>query len=326
MICRTLHTPTGNDRRLFELLLNHYDDVAYQRLVQLRLHKPTYGLEHILQSAKALYIALEELHHLAQQADELVLALDQKFKAAVDHLLNDSTEQTSSFQQQGKAAVQVPELLPATVYRPPENKPAARVDPYLSRSFGVAEEELARRGRTRAATFSETCYTAAGGSAGSVQPASEHPLQGTTLGMRRKGTNVPRIFTGSFSQLESDLRKLQLHKVETPVTLNIEGSDPVKVRDFGTTPAISPRRTQSPPPMQRREALVSRDIEFKDRVINGEVVKSRRPSTKTRAQTIDDSTGGLDAWLKEEPSGQDTADAYSSAVRRGNLRHREKTL
>lgn len=268
--------------------------MALQRLLRLHVRKPHYGLGLTIEGAKSVYVALEELQHLAQQADDIVLMLDQELDAAIDRLRPNDTRGTSIFHRQAPSTTAMPELLPPTVHRPPEYNRSAKGDLHLSKSFGIAGEELARRGHARAATFSETRYTATHpGKAGNETMAASS-FQSSTLCARRKGINVPRIFTGSFSQLESDLRRLQLDKVDTPVTENIDRADPVKVRDFGATPAatpaISPCTTPSLPSLQRREALVSRDVEFEDRVINGEIVNSRRPSTKTWAQNIDNGT------------------------------------
>lgn len=326
MICSSVHEPTGHDQRLFESILNHYDGVAYQRLLQLDARKPHYGLSGVVESARGVYTALNELHLLARRADELVLNLRQRFKTAIARLQVRCAQQKAPTTDHDEDRPLDLPVLPATVYSSPRTQSSTRHNLHISKSFGFAEEEIAHRGHARAATFSDMSYKAAESAGGIGQAITTDSVQEKTLGTRHKGTSVPRIFTGSFSQLESDLRKLHIDKVETPITLDIDREDPIKVRDFGATPAASPGRTPSPTPLQRREALVSREVEIQARVINGEVVKSRRPSTKTRAQTVDERTRSLEAWLSEERPKDDSPKQCVSGVRRGSLRHRENTL
>lgn len=310
--------PTGNDTALFECILEDYDEFVYGPFVAIHEQKPDWALDAWITESTVIREALEKLQFVAQEADQLVQNLDQRFRTAVQRFRMMKSEQAAPVT---KAPVGTEALLPPTVYHSTAAPKPVHPNPIWSKSFGVAEEELARRGHIRAATFSEADYTASSVSAGLVQPSGQ---AFPTVGLRRKGTSVPRIFTGSFSQLESDLRKLHIDKVETPVSSNIDRDEPVKVRDFGATPAISPCTSPSPMSLQRREALVSRDAEFQDRVVNGEVIKHRRPSN--RALTIDDATGGLEAWLKQEPREKGAANLDSAGVRRGCHRHRENTI
>ena len=314
--------------RLFKLVFNHYDEVAY-RLLQLHRCKEQYDLGNIVKRATEVSQALNQLHQLAQESDALVVALEEEFKQALRRLATGCMSEANAAQRQAVTHLsESAELVTATVYQPSNDEATNRPHPFLSKSFSAAEEEVAHRGHARTATVCEAQYAMAGKSADLVQPRVAQPYQGAAIGTRRKG-NVPRIFTGSFSQLESDLRKLQLDKIRTHEgQINPKGLNSVKFRDFGAaTPHISPCTTPSSATLlQRRDALVSRDSEFQNRVINGDVVKSRRPSTKPRAQTIDDRTGGLEAWQKEESSEPRLPDMPNSAVRRGYLRHRENTL
>ena len=332
---RTLHEPTGNNRRLFKLIVKHYDNVAYQRLLQLDRCRPYYRLSHLVTRAVEIWHTLHKLCKLADEADTQVLALESGFQRAIRSLPRDNpgTGQEATAVDQD-TSTQTPETLTADVYKPPEKELSTKPHPVLSKSFSAAEEEVARRGHARAATFSEAGYTTTANSAGLVQPNPHRSTQSPGLGSRRRGpgTHVPRIFTGSFSQLESDIRRLQLDKVETPeeqTTLVQDESqeDHVKVRDFGASPCISPCPTPSPGigmPLQRREALMSKETEIQDRIIRGEVVATRRPSTKGRAQTIDDSTG-LEAWLKQESKPKGSKRPATGTQLR-NARHRENTL
>ena len=326
----TLHEPTGNDVRLFKLIFVHYDEAAYERLVALHCRKRKYGLDHVVERARLAHCALKQLYNYAEEADKGVLALDAEFERAQQQLLANieaNFRATVDCRELASETVHDQQLLTAAVYEPSIDT-TSKPHSFLSKSFGIPEEEVARRGHARAATVSEADYTAAASSASLVQPKPTHPHSAGPVGMRRKAINVPRIFTGSFSQLETDLRKLDLDKIQTPEAgIGVGAVEDVKVRDFGVTPLISPCSTPSPAtPLQRREALMSRDIEFQDRVINGEVITSRRPSTKVRAQTVDDTNNGLESWLKQASSEPHSPMAPDSAVRRGNLRHRENTL
>lgn len=313
--------PTGNDTALFKCILEDYDEFVYGPFAAIHEQKPDWALGAWITEATVVREALEKLQFVAQEADQLVQNLDQRFRTAVQQFREMKSEQAAPVT---KAPVGNETLLPPTVYHPTASKKPVHPNAIWSKSFGIAEEELARRGHIRAATFSEADYTASSLSAGLVQPRPPHGHVFPTVGLRRKGASVPRIFTGSFSQLESDLRKLHIDKVETPVSSSIDRDEPVKVRDFGATPAISPCTSPISMSLQRREALVSRDAEFQDRVVNGEVIKHRRPSN--RALTIDDATGGLEAWLAQEPREKDAANLDSAGVRRGCHRHRDNTI
>ena len=318
-----MHDPNGNDKQLFKLIFKHYDSIAYQRLVQLHSRRPSYGLSYLIKRATEVWHALQELHQLANEADTLVLALKEELEKTLRSQARDSlTASEAHIANHEKSSMLSPAILTAAVFKPPESELATNPHPMLSKSFSAAEEALARRGHARAATFSEADYTINTNNIDIAQLQPTHSIPRS--GARRKGPNVPRVFTGSFSQLESDIRRLQLDKVETPEEQTIKEGN-VKVRDFGASPQISPCPTPGIP-LQRREALVSRDTEVQDRVFRGEVVTTRRPSTKARAQTID---GGLEAWLKQDSpnSRRSKTEAMSaSAVQRGNARHRENTL
>ena len=193
-----------------------------------------------------------------------------------------------------------------------------------SQSFAVVEDEIAGRRLARAATFSS--YTASRN--GALGKRDEGSVKAEpTVRDRRKARNVPRIFTGSFSQLEDDLRKMWVPKVDTPLLTDPTSDGNVRIRDFGATPTLSPCGTPSrSPSLQRREAVVSRETEIQERIIRGEVVSTRRPSVKERSRTLDNSAD-LEAWLREgiSSSPRSPRPAHSQVPLR-SLRHRENTL
>jgi hypothetical protein len=262
--------------------------------------------------------ALRALQVIAEQADRRVIALEEAVKKAASLAVYAAQQQSQSSSQQ---------LLRAEIYQPQVNQGRAQLPTAFSKSFTAFEEEVAQKRHARAATVSTANYNVSIHSANHVQVEMRGSKASPTIGIRRKGTHVPRIFTGSFSQLENDIRRLQLHKIKTPDGLDGQTSiGHVKIRDFGATPAISPCGTpNTTTSLQRREAVVSRETEIQDRVIKGEVVSTRRPSTKERARTVNDATG-LEAWLNEDSSASRSPDGSQAEVRRGSVRHREKTL
>jgi len=212
----------------------------------------------------------------------------------------------------------------------------------FNKSFSAIEEQVTHRGHFRNVTAADDSYTAepysAGIGLGILQPRPQRSLNGPAAGVRRKGSasNVPRVFTGSFSELENKVLHYKLHQIKTPeaqptppeMSGNVSPEEGTVVRDFAD-PAQTPRMCPSPVTLlQRREALFSRDVQWESRVVNGEVVRSRRPGDKLqRAQTIDDSTGGLEAWLSQQVAvEQPSPDTAKSAVTRRMIRHRENTL
>lgn len=169
------------------------------------------------------------------------------------------------------------------------------MDPHASRSFAAVKDDLVSRRHQRSSTVQDANCTAARRSDSSRLCASFYDR---ATGVRRDGIHVPRIFTGSFSQLEIDIRRLKLDKVKTPEDQpDLPRKEHLKVRDFAVTPQRSPYPSPSPATLLfRHEACLSKETELQSRIINGEVIRTRRPSTKVRAQTADETTGGIDAW------------------------------
>ena len=265
----------GNDRRLFKWILDHYGDVI-ERLMTLHQRKPGYGLQKIANRAIEVRNAFDALIRLAGEADRRAKHLQKEYRTASAMLAAHQAKAES--QNQRKAAF---EHLTAAEYQPSMTQARTALPPIFSKSFGVAEEEAARKRQGRSGKSREAA------SDDSVLAESRSRTQGPTTITRRREASTPRVFTGSFSDLESNVQKLRLHKVETPET---------------TAPKDSPHNSpNSPPLLQRREALVNKETELQDRLIKGEVVSSRRPSTKERSEVTSNTTD-LDAWTKHEAS------------------------
>lgn len=189
---------------------------------------------------------------------------------------------------------------------------APRLPVHASKSFTTVEQDLAERVHHRSSTAPDTIYIT-NAAHDSDLPSPGASFHGRAICTRRHGMQVPRIFTGSFSQLETDIRRMQLHKVQTPVDQPALEEKGHIARDFAVTPSPTP----SPATLLfRRDALLSKETEIEDRVINGEVVRSRRPSTKARAQTVDATNGGVEAWLGGGRSGADLPTLASSPLPR----------
>ncbi|KAI7164195.1 hypothetical protein KC349_g946 [Hortaea werneckii] len=222
----------------------------------------------------------------------------------------------------------------------------------FNKSFSVVEDKVMHRGHFRHMTEASDVYTAGSSRAAGpiiAYPAPQLPHAGKSLVSRRKGSKsqIPRVFTGSFHDLEDKVYEHQLHKIRTPeytqpsspseadvASLTTSGTlspeaGPV-ARDFAD-PAPTPSNLPSPgSQLQRREALVSRDAQWEDRIINGEVVLSRRPDRLQRAQTIDDRSSGiegLEKWLRQQSEAHSKLPGTHNATgRHASGRQRENTL
>lgn len=133
------------------------------------------------------------------------------------------------------------------------------------------------------------------------------------------GWTTPRVFTRSFDELEDSVRGLRLHHINlsTSDAGHVAGGD-VKVKDFALhTPCLLPSPATL---LERREALCAHEPTWEHRLIGGQVVHSRRPHDRNRAQTVDERGGGLDAWLAESPSPSRAGSIHSRVL------HRQHTL
>ncbi|KAK4548055.1 hypothetical protein LTR36_010775 [Oleoguttula mirabilis] len=356
---RTVYLPTANDARLFRHMANHFDDAVYRDFLHFHRRRPENATWCLNEQLTAIQQAIERVHGLCIAGDNIVQRLDRRhdhasrrldrwLRTQIDPIIMmqpidfESTAILSTPRTEGPP--QLPPLsfqqrtAPQERLAPLGAEDSAR-HPISNRSFSAVEEQVAHRGHFRNATFAETGYTAdpsTGIGLGIAQPHPRHPQRGMPLDVLRQASvgDVPRVFTGSFSELESDMFDLKLHKVKTPedqpgspLVPSSPGDGPV-VRDFADatrTPSMCPSPVTL---LQRREALVSRDVQWESREVNGEMVRSRRPSEKIqRSLTIDDPSGGLQAWLSQHsPVEQSLPETPGSAIRRGSMRQRDNTL
>lgn len=161
--------------------------------------------------------------------------------------------------------------------------------PYgVGRSFSAIEEVVNRRPVTSKGNYIIH----------DTEATASLPQVGTVA--RRIGHVIPRVFTGSFSELEESIRKLRIPKPEESPRVQTAIAHPngmmevVTTPVFCTTPLSSVPQTPSPGQLlRRREALIERDVKFQDRVINGDVIRSRRP--------VEGEPETLTRWLNEGP-------------------------
>ncbi|KAI7215239.1 hypothetical protein KC333_g5561 [Hortaea werneckii] len=222
----------------------------------------------------------------------------------------------------------------------------------LNKSFSVVEDKVMHRGHFRHMTDASDVYTAGSSRAvgpGIAQPSPRPLHAGKSLASRRKGSKsqVPRVFTGSFHDLEDKVYEHQLHKIKTPEYTQPSSPSEADIPSVTTSGTLSPEAgpvardfadlapipSNLPSPgsqLQRREALVSRDAQWEDRIINGEVVLSRRPDRLQRAQTIDDRSSGiegLEKWLRQQSEAHSKLPETQNATgRHASGRQRENTL
>jgi hypothetical protein len=118
------------------------------------------------------------------------------------------------------------------------------------------------------------------------------------------GPEMPRVFTGSFSDLEESVEGLRLHRVNLSTGSDFEPGGDVQVKDFALRePLRTPCLLPSPATLlERREALSAREPAWEQRLIGGQVVQSRRPHDRGRALTVDERSAGLEAWLSAPPT------------------------
>ncbi|KAK0898045.1 hypothetical protein LTR02_010389 [Friedmanniomyces endolithicus] len=214
----------------------------------------------------------------------------------------------------------------------------------MTKPFSAVEDPVHHRKHFRSATVDSTGYvTGTTGAIGlgivSTQGAQPPETPGRRIRAKASESAIPRVFETSFASLLERARQLELPTPEalpsTPVHVSpiLAHEDPVKVRDFGDaseTPSLCPSPVTL---LFRREALVSRDVQWESRVLGGEIVRSRRPSEKLHLQGSrigEDSHGrSFDGWMSSRaapPEERSAPGTPSSAVKRGLLRQRENTL
>ena len=299
LVPRTLHKPTGNDRRLFELMLNHFNDVAFQRVVQLDICKRQFELERVVECARSVVGALEDLQRLAREADGIVCALDRRFEDALVRLPQRSIEPTSTSRSNSGRTSQTPEILPSTVYDLGEAESSDRSKPHLSKSFSDVEAKLGHRVCGAVAVEPSKIPVEHSSSKRDLILKQSHPGQG--LAKRRKGTSIPRIFTGSFTDLENGLREPRLDVAKTTLTHGVEQARPTQIRDVRDAPDVVVTSTNFAVPLQGREKGAKEGVEVRlpfSHAEGGDSLPVEPPIVDSGAQPSNCDVDGLEVWLK----------------------------
>lgn len=152
--------------------------------------------------------------------------------------------------------------------------------------------------------------------------ASPQKQYGIVPGSGEGGLKTPRVFTRSFDELEDSVRSLGLHRINVSIDGASDANGAIKVKDFALhTPCLLPSPATL---LERREALCTRQPTWEHRLIGGQLVQSRRPHDRYRAQTIDERGDSLDAWLAKSLSPDRSLDRTGSI--RSRVLHRQHSL
>ncbi|KAK3068979.1 hypothetical protein LTR53_013044 [Teratosphaeriaceae sp. CCFEE 6253] len=353
----TLHVPTGNDAKLFRHIITHYNASVYWDFLEFNRDDPESVICAVGQQLTAIKQLLNEIESLCDDADGLVENLEAEYGAA-SYRLELWTEQN---------------VQPPVIVEPVPVRPKLRIDVYaathaalktspipdepprlpplpfqkasmpdllvpaksapvdgvgdrgllsITKSFSAVEDQVGHRKHFRSATMANTGYISA--SSGSDQ----------ILRPKMSMSAIPRVFTSSFSELETGLQRLKLHEAKTadaqpspPMPDSPTEEDMVHVRGFGGTSNASSVYPSPVTLLYRREALVSKDAHWGSRIVNGELVRSRRPSERLPLQQVREHSGDLEEWLNRSSRAEHSnPDTPNPLVKRGMLRQRENTL
>ncbi|KAF2724057.1 hypothetical protein K431DRAFT_291962 [Polychaeton citri CBS 116435] len=149
--------------------------------------------------------------------------------------------------------------------------------------------------------------------------ADEEP---TSSLYRSNAKEVSRITTGSCSEIKNKLAGMQLgHNKQVSICssgLCVPG-DEVRIRGFANAPA-SPLNSALPSPttlLRRSNAQSCNTFEWEQRMLNGEIVRYRRPERgRGRASTIDDRTVDREEWLAKSRAGERMNDLLTPLQRK----------
>lgn len=293
LACSRLHAPSNDNVNLYRHFLAEFDDEVYCPLLQLHRVQPehhSWQLHPWFDHPRSCMISIEEN---IEEANKIVIELDTEFTfgswMADDVQRGDKT-----------GAAKQP---PATKNIDDGN----RATPSKSESNADMLESLD--------DFFEGPEVVNGGDNLTTLQKEYHIATGSGEG----GLTMPRVFTRSFDELEDSVRGLRLHHINLSTSdADHNAGGHVKVKDFALpTPCLLPSPATL---LERREALCALEPTWEHRLIGGQVVHSRRPHDRNRAQTVDERGGGLDAWLAESPSPNRVGSIHSRVL------HRQHTL
>ncbi|KAK4552815.1 hypothetical protein LTR86_010149 [Recurvomyces mirabilis] len=215
------------------------------------------------------------------------------------------------------------------------------ISPY--KSFSAVEDQVSQRSHARSATVSSTGYVADQSTTGlgisNIEPR-QVPHTASGLSQRKPSTgNVPRVFKGSLSELQADVERLGLNKVKTPEGQHASPKPKSPPREEfaepedyyrGHSAGLSSTFPSLGTVLQRREAFMSKDTQWESRLVDGEVVRSRRPSDRlqiSRAPLISAQSAEIEDYSSDQSTPKASpSNANSAPTKRGPMRQRENTM
>ena len=274
---RTLHKPQDSDISMYHQLLEYFDDLVYAPFLQLHRSAPEHGSWQLKDNIQCIHDSLHEMHDKCAESTKMVRQIDYQFHLACSRVSSHSRGPSVS----DKALSPIHE---SCAYPGPVAK--AKKTSSLASKRGISTAGSRRGASHSRGDSNESRYH--------ISPTASAIIERRSASIG--GSDIPRVFTGSFHELQEGVKELELHRVD----LSDQQEDDVKIKDFALpTPSLLPSPATL---LERREAILDREAEWDKRILAGEVVTSRRPSDRHRAQTIDDRTGGLQAWLGEAPT------------------------
>jgi hypothetical protein len=261
---------------MYRMLLIYFDDYVHAPFMQLHRQAPDHASWQLHVNINRVRGNLNDLHSVCESVNQIVANLDHEYARGMHilHRLTTNTTIRAPVIERGMPSIQESEEAAETYDH--AASAFSRVDE-LDEFFDVSD---AASLHSRQSSVLETKRY------GLKQGAVSPPAAKSTSS--RSTADVPRVFTGSFEELEKSVRKLRLH--ESTVK-----QEPVKVKDFAMpTPCLLPSPATL---LERREAIIAREAEWDQRILAGRSVRSRRPSDKHRALTVNDRSGSLEAWL-----------------------------
>lgn len=299
----TLHTPSENDTNLYRYFWIYYYTNVYSPLLEIHRAEPDHSVWQLHDKLNSVQKSIASISEDCEEANKLVTELDAEFTFGMwgtsepPRFDNDGEKQLSPIEESEDKLETIPrsitnnDLLNSldSFFNSPDTPP------------GDDQLPIAPTEGYNLATRSSECL-------------DEAPAR----------SKVPRVFTGSFLELEDSVKGLRLHRVNVSVD-GSEADESVKIKDFALTPSTLPSPLPSPATLlERREALSTREPTWEKRIIGGQMVRSRRPHDRTRAQTVDERGGGLEAWLAESPAPDRALERGASG--RSRVVHRQYTL
>lgn len=258
----------------YEQLLELFDDLVHEPFLQLHRTEPEHGSWQLKDNIQCIHDCLQETYEKCAASTKMVRQIDYQFHLACNRVSSHSRGPSIS----DKALSPILE---------------SHADPGPARKAKKTSSLASKRGISTASSRCGTSHSRedSNESRYHISPTASAIIERRSASIG--GSDVPRVFTGSFHELQEGVKELELDRVD----LSDAQEDAVKIKDFALrTPSLLPSPATL---LERREAILDRQTQCDGRILAGEIVTSIRPSERHRAQTIDDRTGGLEAWLGE---------------------------